>query len=193
MFWQTTMRRLPPRRVRWRSSWLANILALFCILYIFFWNLGSLGSKYPFPARAQWLARFLSIDQIWTMFVSTPGVRGQWKSFWYVIPARLKDGTEVDLFKEGGPVDWEKPKVPSKLYKNRFWRKYLSFIWASPYQAHWLYYAWWLCTDWNKRHESPKQVRELELFLLWKTPPSAEDHQRYPFYTYSCPETTFKK
>lgn len=42
-----------------------------------------------------------------------------------MIPALLQDGTEVDLYKNGAPVDWDNPSITYHQHANMRWRKYM--------------------------------------------------------------------
>ncbi len=85
---------------------------------------------------------------------------------WYVIPGQLKDGTVVDLFRDGAPVSWEKPSLVSALYKNQRRRKYMMNLWKKRYANHRLHYGRYLCRDWNSRHQEEKQLDRFFIYFI---------------------------
>jgi hypothetical protein len=146
-----------------RSSRLANILAAFFLLYVFFWNLGTLkDAPYKMPVPFTWLGTLLGIHQKWDMFAPRPPKF----SGWYVIPGTLRDGVQVDLFQDGKAVRWEKPALVSATYKNQRWRKYLRNIYKKKNDIHRLYFAQYLCREWSTRHGENKQLAEVEIYFL---------------------------
>ena len=161
---------LRPRPLRVYSGPVENFLAAFFALYVLFWNLGMLEpSERWVPKKLEWLGVSLGLEQSWNMFAPTPLM----EDGWYVIPARLRDGRVVDLFKNGQSLRWEKPKRVSAMYKDQRWRKYFSTICAKYYADYRLYYAQYLCREWNERHEAPAQVMEFEInFMLETTLPN---------------------
>lgn len=141
--------------------WIANILALFLLICIFFWNLNTVApSIFKLPIGGNFISLVLRLDQKWDMFAPFPFK----DDGWYVIPGKLKDGSEIDVFRNGAPVNWEKPKWVPALYPNEHWRKYLEQIWSN--EAYRLYYAQYLCRNWNKYHQEGKQLDTFEIFYM---------------------------
>lgn len=88
-------------------------------------------------------------DQYWTMFAPEP----MRTDGWYVVPARLENGSRADAL-HGGPVRWAKPDDVTASYPNARWRKYLVNLWRpgfAPYRDH---LADYLCRRWNATHET---------------------------------------
>ena len=142
-----------------------NIIAAFFLLYVTFWNYGQWDPKYMVPDKYKWIATSLVIDQAWAMF--TPISRA---GYWFIVPGKLKDGTTVDLFKDGGKVSWEKPKVPSSIYKDRYWASYIINIYAlGRNAAHLPYYGNYLCKTWNRSHGDEKKLTELKMYMFIET------------------------
>ena len=85
---------------------------------------------------------------------------------WYVIPGRLKDGSEVDLYftRAGAPVSYRKPPLVSALYPNQRWRKFLMNLQGLPH----LRYAWaqYICRDWNIAQNNLGTSKELVSFQI---------------------------
>lgn len=61
---------------------------------------------------------------------------------WFVIPAKLANGKEVDLFKPGGgPISYEKPTFVSRTFKDHRWRRYLMNLLSGVHQDKRLFYG----------------------------------------------------
>jgi len=157
---------LPPPHLPniWRPTLWGNTIAFFCLVYIFTWNLGNLYPRLATPPFLRWFGVLTSIDQKWDMF--SPPLRDDG---WYVIPGRLRNGAVVDIFKNGGPVSWEKPKMVSATYPSERWRKYLMNLYLSSNHGHRLYYGKYLCRDWNERHPKDLQLMEFEIYFMRET------------------------
>ena len=162
-----------------------NIGIVSILVYLLFWNIGTLpGSGIKIPERFRFLGYILRIDQNWKMFAPYPPS----EDGWYVIPAKLSNGTMVDLFRGGTEVDWNKPQPVSSIYKNHHWRKYgeaLLRIKALPPT-----YAQYLCRSWNARHERGRRLQELEIFYIreWTSPNNEYvTPEKISLLKYSCP------
>jgi hypothetical protein len=98
------------------------------------------------------------------MFESVPS-----KSGWYVARAKLKDGSEVDLLREGAALDWRKPKFPARMYPNRYWQKLfreMAYDDEQGFQVLRAPVAEFLCRNWNARTNAEKQIRQFEFVYL---------------------------
>ena len=149
---------------------LSQSIALFLMIYIFIWNLREIDGKFSYYLPYKWNspARLLRIDQRWDMFAPSPTI----EDGWFVIPAILSDGTQIDLYKEGKPVNHSKPKLVSSQFPNQRWRKYLMNLWDRNYAEYRYYYILYLCNEWNEKHSSDKQIKSVEMvYMLEKTPP----------------------
>ena len=63
---------------------------------------------------------------------------------WFVIPAKLANGKEIDLFKAGGgggPISFEKPTFVSRTFKDHRWRRYLMNLLSGAHQDKRLFYG----------------------------------------------------
>ncbi len=162
---------LTVRPLNLKTSRLTNIIVIFFLLYVTFWNYGQWDSKYMIPDKYKWIATTLVIDQAWAMF--TPISRA---GYWFTIPGKLKDGSSVDLFKDGGKVSWKKPKIPSSIYKNRYWAAYIINLYSlGRYASHLPYYGSYLCKTWNRSHSDEKKLTELKMYIFTEvTAPKGE-------------------
>ena len=165
-----------------------TVFAAFCLVYVFCWNLGSVlhwtNAAGPL-ASVRGVGRLLKLDQQWKMFAPFPLK----KDGWYVIPGTLKSGRQVDLFRSGQPVEWEKPPLPSAMYKNWHWHTYFSYIWIKGTYGYLPYLADYLCRNWNNRTAGQEQLEELEvIFMMEETLPERQHSEArpVPLWHYRC-------
>ncbi len=147
-----------------------HLFAAFCLIYILLWNIGNIFPKYAMPRQYHVFGILLSLDQKWDMF--SPPLRDDG---WYVIPGNLRNGREVDLFRGGADLSWDKPKLVSSMYHTARWRKYMMNLWLASNREHRLYYGKYLCRDWNTRHTGGELLESFEiLFIREMTPEPGE-------------------
>lgn len=170
-FWNRVLKWPASTIVPWKASWLSNILAIFFLMFVFVWNTRSLNKPtFHLPplvnAGMDNIGMLLRIDQYWNMFSPFP-IR---EDGWYVIPGKLRDGTEVDLFKDGAPLTWDKPPLLSATYKNDRWRSYMINLWFFDEDREVLLpiYADYLCRQWNMNHEYSKQLLSFDIDFMLK-------------------------
>ena len=146
--------RLPRVRVSDVPRWLsragrgaeAALPAVFLVL-VLLWNLQGAGVD-ALPDEAEPAVEVTRTDQYWNMFAPEPlQVDG-----WYVVPARLEDGSRVDLW-AGGAVRYDKPPDVARTYPNARWRKYLVNLWRTRNRWARPYLATYLCERWNAEHD----------------------------------------
>jgi hypothetical protein len=84
----------------------------------------------------------------------------------------LKDGSKIDLFREGAPLSWEKPASVSGTFPNFRWRKYMMNLWQKPNAFHRPLYAKYLCRKWNETHSGAQQLETVDLYYMleWTQP-----------------------
>ena len=139
-----------------------------CLVYVFLWNLRTTDfARYSvyFPREYNWIGNALRLDQMWNMFAPKPLM----DDGWYVIPARLRGGKEVDLLTEHAPVIWEKPAFVLPLYRDQRWRKYLLNLWEREYNAHRLYFGRYLCRNWNATHQGEETLETFQIYFMKET------------------------
>lgn len=150
----------------WRLSLPTTLIVAFLLAYVFVWNVAGLpGIKIIIPERFRSLGEMTQLDQTWNVFSPFPLK----EDGWYVIPGRLKDGELVDLFKGGEAVTWNKPANVADTFESDRWRKYMMNLWYPVYKQHRLYYAQYLCRDWNARHYPSERLEELEIIFVQET------------------------
>lgn len=148
--------------------WQPTVGAFFCVaclVYVFLWNVRTVNfATYSaiLPIASNWFGQTLRIDQMWGMFAPKPAT----DDGWYVIPARLRDGTEVDLFTNGAPVQWGKPVDVAATYRNQRWRKYLRNIWEREHASHRRYFGQYLCRTWNAEPHVHTILETFQIFYM---------------------------
>jgi hypothetical protein len=157
----------PGRRDRWDSAraWSAQGLAAFFLVYVFCWNLRTINfAEYSrlFPTNLNWIGDLTRVDQMWGMFAPYPSR----DDGWYVIAARLADGTEVDLFRNRWPVTWDKPPRIAALYGNERRQKYLLNLWMASNSEHRRFYADYRRRQWNSAHPPSWHIKSLRIYFM---------------------------
>jgi len=146
-----------------------NIILVGLIVYVFVLNLSTIpnaGVRVSDNVRA--LSAIAGLDQLWNMFAPFPAK----DDGWYVVPGTLRNGKQVDLFRGGKPVTFNKPNYASLEYKNHRWRKYIELMRKRAVLQP--VYADYLCREWNRRHTRSEMLDSLEIIyvLEWTQPVS---------------------
>ncbi|MBI2682798.1 MAG: HTTM domain-containing protein [Acidobacteriales bacterium] len=151
------------RKMHERTSALNQTVALFFLAYVFWWNLGNVNEKYVMPVEYHWIGIATRVDQIWDMF--SPGPLRD--DGWYVIPAQLKNGKEIDLWRNGAPVSWDRPSAAAVAgqYRDERWRKYMNNLYFDIYAPYRLHFGRYLCRYWN-RDKSPNDPDSVQRFRI---------------------------
>lgn len=167
---------LPRRETRFEVSRFWYGVAGVLVVLVFVWNLHSIR---VLPARSYQamtpLFRVLRIDQLWNMFAPYPLK----EDGWWVFPARLADGSEIDLLHpERGAPDYGKPANYALEQENIRWITYRGRLWERQYAAHRRWYGKYLCKRWNADKTGAAQSKRLlsfqMIYMLERTPPPGE-------------------
>ena len=156
---------LPTREVTYEVSAAWQRVAAVLMLAVLAWNLTTVNwlPQSTFKLLATPL-RMIRIDQLWNMFAPYPLK----DDGWFVIPARLADGSEIDLLHpDRGAPDFSKPYQYSQTHRNIRWHSYLGRLWESAYAQHRLYYGKYLCSDWNSSHGDQPEKRLMTFKLIY--------------------------
>ncbi len=151
----------PAGSIRLSLSKPGILLVSLSLIYVFFWNLGTLQPRWDIPRRLRWIGILTGLEQRWNMFSPPLTEDG-----WYVIPGILRNGDIVDLFKEGGPLTWQKPIPVSRTYANERWRKYMMNLWIKTNAPHRLYYGKYLCRNWNAHHQGDLELQKFQIYYV---------------------------
>lgn len=168
-----TARLWPMRSVRLRLRLAERLLAGAALLFVTVQNVSTLpGPPLLLPEPFVHVRQFLGLYQNWTMFGPHPEMTSPLPE----IRGVLTDGTVVDVYNRrvGEPAGW--PEVPSTIYRNYRWRKFLSRIEDQSYdpvpQTLALNYARYLCRSWQGTGEDPGPLATFTLsFYVERTPP----------------------
>ncbi len=157
-----------------------HVLAGVVGAYLLAWNVGNSWEPAQMPKALRWPGEQLYIGQKWEMF-GRPLI----EDGWWIMPAQLEDGTEVDLFTEA-PVHWDKPESVIESFPDRHWHRYLEGTWLNedlrPRLAH---FADWLRRRWDSRHAPERQVKAMEIYYALELtrpdykPPARSDQLIY--------------
>jgi len=177
-------------RLNFTLSKIGTLFVGLSLIYVLLWNVRTLNfDRYRsfFPPSLNGFGFLLRIDQMWDMFSPSP-LR---EDGWFVIPGRLKDGREVDLFREGKSVSFEKPKKVSEDYPIERWQKYMMNIAQSNYSDHRPYFGRYLCRWWNANHPAPEQVSQFQIdFMMELTQADGQEAspQKLILWEQNCPQ-----
>jgi hypothetical protein len=172
----------------YKANSVASLFAIFFLAYILSWNLQSINAL-TLPSQAYTIGSFLRIDQLWNMFAPYPLK----DDGWFVIPAKLRNGNEVDLFTEETPVCWNHPQFCATHFKNDRWRSFMMNLLFYDNDAISLSnYAIYLTKDWNEKHPYEENLVTFEIIFMAKTndynlvgPP--RDNQKIVLWHHCCP------
>lgn len=169
-FWNKVLRKKDPQpnlvpSPPWKASLFSNLLASFFLICIFLGNISTTGIIYPpFSPPPSFISSLFGLDQTWDMFSPYPLTLDGW----YVIPGKLEDGTEIDLFTDKA-VDWKKPPSLSAVYPNDRWRSYLMNMFILEEGEEYIpFYAQYLCRNWNAEHTGGKQLISFDIYYMVK-------------------------
>lgn len=167
------VRGLTPKRVGFGSPPVVNAVAGLLLVYVFLWNVGTVSSL-AMPSALRRLGEELCLRQHWYMFASPLRADG-----WWIVPARLRDGSEVDLQTGASPVRWEKPNSVWATYGTSRTMKWLTEVWWPEHRPRIADYAAWLRRDWDRRHSPARRVESLQVyFILEETQPQGQRPHR---------------
>lgn len=183
---------LKPRgRTRLERGALQGLLAVF-ILLIFNWNLSTVNKELFVPRQLRWIGNVLRLDQRWEMFAPYP-LRDDG---WWVIPGKLANGKEVDVWTGESTVDFSKPPLVADEFETYRWRKYMRNIWTKDYKKLRLYYAKYLCRSWNATHTGSERLRTFQIVYVKElTPPPGGEWktERVQIWNHNCTSTVDSK
>lgn len=169
---------LPARAARYEVSEFWQRVAAVLMLAVLCWNLATanLLPKITLDILAMPI-RMLRIDQIWNQFAPFPPK----EDGWLVVPAKLADGTELDLLHpDQGVPDYGKPWHYSQTHRNIRWQTYLAHLTEPGYASQRVHYGEYLCREWNvdKFTNQSKRLMTFKLvYMLERTPPPGEQAQ----------------
>ncbi len=127
------------------------------------WNLTTIKSLHLKAPFFQSLTQWLHLYQEWNMFAPFPKT----DNIWVEIPAKLSDGSEIDLLTGDRDIYSIKDKQFVAQIKNEHWRKF--FLNLSEKVDNARYYGGYLCRKWNNRKLGlipNTTVRKMEIIVF---------------------------
>jgi hypothetical protein len=192
--WERLGVRASPSEPRPSAPGTVGVFAAACLILVFLYNLAYLEASGRFPRWIGTASDALGLQQWWGVFAPPPGQRIT--DGWFVIPATLEDGEQVDLFAPDSRLTWERPERVSATYPNTRWRHYLAnaiLNWPRGSGRHRtlqesrVAYARLLCKGWNEEHPPGKRVVSANLyFLSHPVGPARRPVQRIHLLAHTC-------
>jgi len=150
------------RQIRLQPTIVGSVIAFWVVVYVFALNVRTLRPelKSTIPSIVTLPARALQLDPSWAMFTSVDALDG-----WVVLPARLADGSSVDLLTGDAPA-WEKPKLISHRYGGMRWMKltqYYAGMQSLDTTARWGPYGERFARVWDAAHPPERRVITVEV------------------------------
>jgi hypothetical protein len=161
---------LPFKRYRFRTWDVTQGVVTVLLVYIILLNVAALqGNGYLITQPLMRFGLITRLEQRWDMFAPQPLVYDGW----YVVAGRLTDGRDVDVLAGAEhPVTRAKPEHVYAMYEDQKWRKFLVNLTGDEFTSLRLWYAGWLCRQWNDSGEHSAQLKEFVIyFMIEPTPP----------------------
>lgn len=155
----------PPRVIEWGVGFLA--------FYMVFINLTTL-THLPFSISdpIAIVKNTFQLDQKWDLFAPHP----RKYDGWFVVPGRLIDGTEVDVFngRMQAPT-FDGSSFEQYPYPTYRWRKYLQRLILEENEDKRQYLGGYLCRIWNESHQPLQHLLGLQVYFFQvNTPPPGQ-------------------
>ena len=155
-----------------RATPVVEAVAAVALAYVVVWNVGLLREAgYAPPPAIAWVGDVLYLKQRWGMF-ARPRETG-----WFVIAGRLRDGRDVDLMSEGGPVPdsleelrpvtYERPAAVARTVRNVHWLAFFAALGEWRYgEGQFQSYGRYLCREFNEQHRGEPTLDTFELIYM---------------------------
>jgi len=116
------------------------------------WTRDGTAIYYALSANAFGFA--LRLDQYWALFAPKPLT----EDGWLVLEATQREGTKIDLIREGRPVSYEKPALISAEFRDHKWQKMEINLYLAQHAKVRAPFCRHLAARWNARQPPDKQV-----------------------------------
>lgn len=147
-----------------------DLIALFFIVYILFWNLSYTNSGIRIPHSLTFVGISTGTFQQWNMFAPAPPI----EDGWYIVVGSLSNGKKINLLSSKNPTSLKKPDFVAGSYKNALWRKILLH-WSFQSNSARATYSAYLCRNWNSNYSHKEKLKDVEItFISEKTLPSGQ-------------------
>ena len=153
-----------PRPLHWKLPLIEQFAVGLLLVYVVVWNLAGFMN---FSAPFRQVANVLQIHQYWGMFAPYPKT----DDGWFVVPATLRDGQRIDVFRavisgDGEEMTWDKPASVAARFPNVQWRKYLENLVAKEDPGRYRNFAIYLYNAWNKSQPKSKELVRLDVYYM---------------------------
>jgi len=163
-----------------------EICAALLIGWVAIYNISAYDKiQWKIPTSIEWLAPATGTFQNWRLFAPYPNK----EDGWYVMPATLRNGDTLDLWRHTTPISWDKPDQVRHDFKNNRWVKYMNNIWMARNEHHRLHFGRYLCRDWNSQHQGGESLETFSIvYMLEKTPDPGDlaEVKRINLWNHSC-------
>jgi hypothetical protein len=180
--------RPPPALRRWSTA----VFGAGCMILVVLCNIATFRPlPFAIPQKLQWITPLLRLEQRWDMFAAPLTAGG-----WFVIPARLTSGAEVDLATMKPTISWDEPPLVADTYANARWKKYFMNISVPPYAQHRLLFGRYLCRSWNETHPGAQSLEAFKIYVMrqavepWRKPYPA---QKQMLWQHECRDGLLQK
>jgi len=164
---------------------LTNILIIFLIVFVLFWNLKhSYADTFSFINKLTFVGKATQLRQKWNMFAPKPYS----SDGWYVIVGLLDNGEIVDVFRNGKEVSWDPPENRLDDFSSYRWRKLTRNMYKEKNKRFRRFYSKYLCDKWNNNRNGPK-LKEMDMYFVSEyTLPDYKfrEHKINKRYSYEC-------
>lgn len=153
---------------RWTDSLQAQTFVAVVLFAVVLWNVQTVGRRFShdFPqlvrSKVVDVMSVLKLKQYWGVFAPHPFRQDGW----LMVVATLQDGSKVDLFRGGRPVDFTKPEHVGDIYTNPRWRKYTHNLVSRQGKKHRLAYAEMHVRRWNANKPESRRVKQVEIIRM---------------------------
>lgn len=173
-FWDWIGRRTNHRRASpsdcgvahgWMRRGTVQVVVLLCLVYVLLWNLRTTNRERwegIFPVALNPLGYALRIDQYWALFAPRPLT----EDGWLVLEATLKDGTRVDLVRQGRAVSYEKPPLISAEFRDYKWQKMEMNLYLAQNEKVRAPFCRYLARRWDAGRPPEKRVVSMNLSYM---------------------------
>ena len=165
---------LAPSPPWWRLSKDEAAMVIAALIFTISWNVSVYRPSWPLSNQIRRYGTDTPLFQDWAMFAPHP----MREDGWFVAPARLRNGQEVNLLAGGDEVTWDRSPQSLEPMRPYRWRKYLNNLWITQvHRPNIRYYADWLRRQWNQRHPASEQIRSMAIgFVCEYTQPDDQPH-----------------
>jgi len=153
----------------WIDSTPAQAVVSVAMAMVLTWNLQTFGnrlfSNFPRLLVNESIIegmRVMKLTQNWEVFSPHPSTRDGW----LMVVATLRDGSVVDLFRDGRPVDWTKPEHVADVYQHTRWTKYSDNLRIKTGRKHRRPYVEMHVRRWNAHEPESRHVKSVQLIHM---------------------------